>query len=103
MALIRMTYPTAMVLQALAAGYRYGFDIAQVAGLRPGSVYQILHRLEEAGLASAHWEDAGNARDEGRPSRRYYELLPQADDLLATARARFPALDQVPNGAQGRA
>lgn len=99
MARIRMTYPTAMVLQALAAGYRYGFDIARVAGLRPGSVYQILHRMEDAGLATGRWEDADTARDDGRPSRRYYELLPDAAPMLADARARFPALERVPDGA----
>ncbi len=99
MARIRMTYPTAMVLQALFAGYRYGFDIARVAGLRPGSVYQILHRLEDAGLVTGRWEDADAARDDGRPSRRYYEMLPDAAPLLDEARGRFPALERVPGGA----
>lgn len=94
---IRMTYPTAMVLQALESGYRYGFDIAQAAGLRPGSVYQILHRLEEGGLAEADWEDAQLAHAEGRPSRRYYVLTPTATPLVEDARARFPALEQVPS------
>jgi len=96
-----MTYPTAMVLQALDAGYRYGFDIAQVAGLRPGSVYQILHRLEEGSLADADWEDADIARDEGRPSRRYYVLAPGAAPLVEEAKRRFPSLAQVP-GAEGQ-
>ncbi len=90
MSRIRMTYPTGMVLQALAAGYRYGFDIASVTGVRPGSVYQILHRLEEAGLAEGAWEDAALARAEGRPSRRYYRLSSDADGAVAEARGRFP-------------
>lgn len=90
MSRIRMTYPTGMVLQALAAGYRYGFDIASATGVRPGSVYQILHRLEEAGLAEGAWEDAELARAEGRPSRRYYRLSSDADRAVAEARVRFP-------------
>jgi len=93
---IRMTYPTAMVLQALAAGHRYGFDIATAAGLRPGAVYQILHRLEEAKLASGAWEDPKAARTEGRPSRRYYKLSRAAEPVLAEARRRFPDLAAAP-------
>lgn len=93
---IRMTYPTAMVLQALAAGHRYGFDIATAVGLRPGAVYQILHRLEEAKLASGAWEDPRAARVEGRPSRRYYKLSRAAEPVLAEARRRFPDLAAAP-------
>lgn len=98
---IRMTYATAMVLQALEAGRRYGFEIADAAGLRPGSVYQILRRLEEAGLVRGEWEDAEIAHDEGRPARRYYRLTPSADPVVARSRSRFPALKHVPD-ATGR-
>lgn len=94
-----MTYPTAMVLQALAAGYRYGFDIAQAVGLRPGSVYQILHRLQETDLATAEWEDPEAARREGRPSRRYYRLAAEAGTLVEEARRRFPATARVSGAA----
>lgn len=94
---IRMTYATAMVLQALEGGHRYGFEIADAAGLRPGSVYQILRRLEEADLVEAEWEDAEIAHGEGRPPRRYYRLNRSAAAvLLERARARFPALEHVP-------
>lgn len=93
----RMTYPTAMVLQALDAGYRYGFEIADVVGLRPGSVYQVLRRLEDAGYAEGRWEDAEEAHREGRPPRRYYALdLRAAPPLLERARGRFPGLASVP-------
>jgi DNA-binding PadR family transcriptional regulator len=94
--MIRMTYATAMVLQALAAGYRYGFDIAAAASLRPGSVYQILHRLEESKLVVGAWEEADRARSEGRPSRRYYALTESAEPLVAESRRRFPGLEHAP-------
>ena len=100
---MRMTYPTAMVLQALEGGFRYGFDIAQAAGLRPGSVYQILHRLEEGGLVRGDWESAAHARREGRPSRRYYALTPASRAVLDDARARFPALQDVRDLRRGEA
>lgn len=96
----RMTYPTAMVLQALASGLRYGFEIADAVGLRPGSVYQVLRRLEEADYARGEWEEAERAHAEGRPPRRYYELAgSEARELLAEARRRFPALEHVPGAA----
>ena len=85
-----MTYATAAVLQALAAGYRYGFDIVEVIGIRGGTVYPLLRRLEARGLVSAEWEDAAIARDEGRPSRKYYGLTPDADALVEQAATRFP-------------
>ena len=87
---IRLTYATAAVLQALGQGYRYGFDIADAARLRGGTVYPILRRLEESGFLSGHWEAARISRDEGRPARRYYRLNVSAEPLLATARERYP-------------
>ena len=87
---IRMTYATAAVLQALAAGYQYGFDIVEAIGVRGGTVYPLLRRLEAHGLVSAEWEDAAIGREEGRPSRKYYRLTADANPLLATAASRFP-------------
>ncbi len=87
---MRMTYATAMVLQALDRGYRYGFDIAEATGLRGGTVYPILRRLEEAGMARAQWEKVQISRDQGRPPRKYYTVAPAAEELIATARARYP-------------
>ena len=46
---MRITYPIACVLQALASGFHYGFDIMEFTGLPSGTVYPILRRLDEAG------------------------------------------------------
>ncbi|HZD06123.1 MAG TPA: PadR family transcriptional regulator, partial [Longimicrobiales bacterium] len=71
--------------------------IADVVGLRPGSVYQVLRRLEDAGYAKGRWEDAERAHEEGRPPRRYYALDPgTAPALLEHVRTRFPDLESVP-------
>ena len=90
MAPIRMTYATARVLQALDEGLRYGFDIADVTGLRGGTVYPILRRLADEGFVTSSWEPAEIGRGEGRPSRKYYRLLPVAGPLVEEARERFP-------------
>ena len=88
--MLRSSYATAQVLQALAAGYRYGFDIADATGLRGGTIYPILRRLENAGMVASEWEPAEAAREAGRPSRKYYRLQPEAAPILADARSRFP-------------
>lgn len=87
---LRMTYATAAVLQALAAGYRHGFDIVEAIGVRGGTVYPLLRRLEERGLVSAEWEEPEVGRQEGRPSRRYYRLTPAAAPFVELAHRRYP-------------
>lgn len=89
---IRLTYTTGVVLESIAAGHRYGFDIMDVSGLPDGTVYPALRRLEAAGLLDSDWEDDGIADAAKRPARRYYKLTPSGEGLLAEARSRFPAL-----------
>ena len=47
---MRLTYPTALVLQALLDGHHHGFDIMDATGLPSGTVYPALGRLERDGL-----------------------------------------------------
>ena len=47
---VRLTVQTALVLQALEKGFRYGFDIMDASGLPDGTVYPALRRLEAAGM-----------------------------------------------------
>ena len=68
------TYPTTLVLQAVADGARYGFDIADRTGLQTGTVYPALRRLETLGFVRSNWESEKVARREQRPARRYYEI-----------------------------
>ncbi len=84
-----MTYTTAMVLLSLDEGLRYGFDIAEAVRLRGGTVYPILRRLEEEGLAKSSWERPEIGRREGRPPRKYYQLRAAAAPLVHEARERF--------------
>ena len=98
-----LTYVTGVVLQCIASGHRYGFEIMDVSGLPDGTVYPALRRLEAADYLKADWEDAATARKEGRPSRRYYDLTAAGLRALDAARARFPALDaSFPPGDRSR-
>ena len=89
---IRMTFATASVVQALAMGYRHGFDIAAATGLRGGTVYPILRRLEDEGMTTSQWEDVERSRDSGRPARKYYRLSARAEPFLDDARRRMPLI-----------
>ncbi len=96
---MRITYPTAMVLYALASGHGYGFEIIDVTGLRAGTVYPILRRLEEEGLVRSSWERVTLARAEGRPPRRNYRLTRAGDRLVDEALDRYPAIARLFGGA----
>src|SRR5262245_52190009 len=91
-----MTYVTATILQSVANGYRYGFDIIDATGLPGGTVYPALRRLEDAGHLSASWEKESIARAEPRPPRRYYELTRAGRAALAAAAQRYRLADQAP-------
>ena len=75
---LNLTYPTALVLQALASGFHYGFDIMDATGLPSGTVYPILRRLDREGLLKSAWEKQATAQREQRPPRRYYEITAPA-------------------------
>jgi PadR family transcriptional regulator PadR len=83
---------TALVLDALARGSQYGFDILDATGLPSGTVYPILRRLETDGCVTSKWESVKVAQQDQRPPRRYYALTPAGNALLDDARARFPIL-----------
>ena len=85
-----LTYPTALVLHALASGYTYGFDVIDATGLPSGTVYPILRRLEDAGVLRSRWERETAARDEGRPPRKYYQVTGAGQTTAREALERFP-------------
>ena len=78
-----------LVLAALGRGSRFGFDIMDETGLKSGSVYRALSRLETLRLVESSWEDAEEALREKRPRRRYYRLTPKGREELTSARARL--------------
>ena len=92
---LNLTYPTALVLKALAAGFHYGFDVMDATGLPSGTVYPILRRLDREGLLESSWEKQASAQEEQRPPRRYYALTGAGERMLANAVARFPTLDEA--------
>src|SRR5918994_3403486 len=70
----RLSVTAVSVLQAIANGTQYGFDIIDTTGLPSGTVYPALSRLERDGYVRSAWEDEARAHREGRPARRYYRV-----------------------------
>ena len=65
-----------MVLSILADGPKYGYRIAQslreasgdLVGMPAGTLYPLLHRLEDDKLIQSRWDDSTGRR------RKWYEL-----------------------------
>jgi DNA-binding PadR family transcriptional regulator len=92
---LNLTYPTALVLQALAGGYAYGFDIMDATGLPSGTVYPLLRRLERLACVESQWEEESETQAAGRPARKYYRITADGREVLERARGRFAALDHA--------
>ena len=90
-----LSHSAAVILQALAGGYNYGFDIMDISGLPSGTVYPALRRLEQTGLVDSKWEKEGIAQRDGRPPRKYYELTPDGKQALADALKRYRLLESL--------
>ena len=90
----RLSVTAVSVLQCIASGFEYGFDIIDNTGLPSGTVYPALSRLERDGYVRSAWEDERRAHREGRPARRYYRVTAHGarvlDESLAYYRSLLP-------------
>ena len=89
-----LSYAVTIILQTLAGGYQYGFDIMDVTGLPSGTVYPALRRLEDLGFVQSKWEKQAIAQREARPPRKYYELTRAGETALAEAVKRYKLIEQ---------
>ena len=62
----RQTEALLAALLQSAARWRYGYDLSKETGLKSGTLYPILMRLEGQGWLETRWEDQPA---EGRPRR----------------------------------
>jgi PadR family transcriptional regulator PadR len=79
-----------LVLSCLTKGESYGYEISRAladAGLgeiKGGTLYPVLNRLEQAGLAVGEFR----ASERG-PGRRYYRLTPEGSEHLRAESASW--------------
>lgn len=88
----RLTVTAVSVLQAIASGFEYGFDIIDHTGLPSGTVYPALSRLERDGYVRSAWEDEQQAHRDGRPARRYYRITAPGARVLDQSLAYYRSL-----------
>jgi PadR family transcriptional regulator, regulatory protein PadR len=79
--------------------WRYGYELSQLTGLKSGTLYPILMRLEKHSLLEARWV----ATEEGVPPRHMYRLTPNGLALARTklAEARPRSLLRQPAFSRG--
>ena len=71
---MRMTASLERVLRAFLedpAIPRYGYDLMKAAGLKSGTLYPMLGRLEDEKLVTSAWE---TPQQDGQRPRKYYRL-----------------------------
>lgn len=86
----RQTLAVLSALLAAAAEWHYGYDLSKATGLKSGTLYPILMRLEAHGWLEARWEDA---QPNGKPPRHLYRLTAQG---LQEAPAMLPSSNERP-------
>jgi PadR family transcriptional regulator, regulatory protein PadR len=88
----KLSHTAAMILQAIHAGYGYGFSVMEVTGLPSGTVYPAMRRLEQADLVRSQWERQSTADAELRPPRKNYKLTRSGRATLEASQKRYPLL-----------
>lgn len=86
------------ILAMLGSRPRYGYELLTelngltggVPELKEGTLYPLLHRLEDAGVVASTWEAQGRT-----PPRKYYELSAAGREQLAMLRGEW---DRIVNG-----
>ena len=83
------------VLSVLNAGKRYGYALLKVlqeAGpgvldVKEGTLYPLLHRLEDAGWITGEWQAEGRTRP-----RKYYAITEEGAERFDLLRGEWTAL-----------
>ena len=72
------------ILLDAGAQWSHGYELARLAGVKSGTLYPLLIRLEAQGHLEAEWRHSAEG---GRPPRHVYRLTPSGVQL---ARANPP-------------
>jgi PadR family transcriptional regulator len=91
----RLSHTSAMILQALGAGYIYGYTVMEVTGLPSGTVYPAMRRLERDQFIRSQRERQSIAEAALRPPRKYYKLTRSGEAMLEASRKRYPLLAKL--------
>jgi DNA-binding PadR family transcriptional regulator len=81
------------------AGWRHGYELSKLTGLKSGTLYPLLMRLSDQGLLESKWEPSPQA---GRPPRHVYRLTARGATLAREQSAASDA-DRLPDPLGGPA
>lgn len=76
--------------------WRHGYELAQLTGLRSGTLYPLLIRLETIGYLEAEWQPPAAP---GRPPRHAYRLTAEGVARAVAERASRPLAQSRPGEA----
>jgi DNA-binding PadR family transcriptional regulator len=87
-----------LLLAVLAEAPSYGYQLVQDLNARApgllttgeGTIYPVLHRLEERGLIQSAWREGETGRQ-----RRYYRISAKGKKALSANRRQWAALTKV--------
>jgi PadR family transcriptional regulator, regulatory protein PadR len=77
------------VLADAADDWRHGYDIMAQAGVKSGTLYPLLMRLEAQGQLEARWVESAQP---GRPPRHVYRLTATGREWVASLAQPLSAL-----------
>ncbi len=87
-----------LLLAVLNEGPSYGYQMVQDLNAKApgilktgeGTIYPVLHRLEERALIQSSWREGETGRQ-----RRYYRITPKGKKALSDNRLQWDALKKV--------
>ncbi len=94
-----------LLLSVLAQGPSYGYRIVQdlnemgqgLLKMGEGTVYPVLHRMEEKELIASRWREGETGRQ-----RRYYRLTPKGRRALSAQHTQWRGLAKLMQSALDR-
>ena len=90
-ALSKQAFRLLSVLADCGMQWRHGYELTKATGLRSGTLYPLLIRLEAQGYLEAQWQPPVAA---GRPARHAYRLTASGLALARSAEAATRSHDK---------
>jgi len=91
----KLSHTAALILQAIHAGFVYGFSLMEMTGLPSGTVYPAMRRLERDGISQSQREQQSIGDADPRPLRKYYKLTRAGKTTLEASQKRYPLLTKL--------
>lgn len=82
-----------LALVRTPSAWLHGYALSQLTGLKSGTLYPLLMRLNDQGYLESDWQSSDQP---GRPPRHVYRLTPSGIALARASKEKAPAIIRVP-------